>query len=147
MEYFFDTSAIVKIYHQEVGSEVILPLYKGNDAIIISELGKVEFLSTIYKKFRNNEISLKTVDALRSRFFADSFDRFIVIPIVSSIVNAALDLIEKHGKSNHLFSLDAMQVAIFSAISDNNTTFVCADKRLTSFIKKLGYSTLELGVG
>jgi len=101
MEYFFDTSAIVKIYHQEVGSDVILPLYKGNDSIIISELGKVEFLSTIYKKYRSNEIDLETVEALRIGFFADSIDRFIVIPIVSSIVNAALDLIEKHGQSNH----------------------------------------------
>ncbi|MEP9412066.1 MAG: type II toxin-antitoxin system VapC family toxin [Candidatus Brocadia sp.] len=144
MEYFFDTSAIVKIYHQEVGSDVILPLYKGNDSIIISELSKVEFLSTIYKKFRNNEINLETVDALRSGFSADSFDRFIVIPIVSSIVNAALDLIEKYGQSNHLFSLDAMQVALYLAISGNNTTFVCADRRLTSFVKKLGYSALEL---
>ena len=26
----FDTSAIVKIYHQEDGSEAILPFYKGN---------------------------------------------------------------------------------------------------------------------
>ena len=144
MDYFFDTSAIVKIYHQEDGSEAILPFYKGNDSIIISELSNVEFLSTIYKKFRNNEINSETVEALRLRFFADTSDRFIVIPIVSSIVDAALDLIEKYGKLNHLFSLDAMQVAIFSVISDNNITFVCADKRLTSFVKNLKHSVLEL---
>lgn len=53
MDYFFDTSAIVKIYHQEDGSETVLPLYKGNESIIISELSKVEF----YQRFiRNSEI-------------------------------------------------------------------------------------------
>jgi len=76
-------------------------------SIIISELSKVEFLSTIHKKFRNNEIDLETVEALKDRFLADSSNKFIVAPIVSSIVDVALDIIEKHGKSNHLFSLDA----------------------------------------
>jgi hypothetical protein len=43
MQYFFDTSAVVKVYHQEEGSNIILPIYSGNDAVIISELCKVEF--------------------------------------------------------------------------------------------------------
>jgi uncharacterized protein with PIN domain len=47
MEYFFDTSAIVKIYHEEEGSKAVLPIYSGNDSILISELSKVEFLSTV----------------------------------------------------------------------------------------------------
>jgi predicted nucleic acid-binding protein len=144
MEYFFDTSAIVKIYHQELGSEIILPLYKGNDQIIVSELSKVEILSTIYKKHRNNEINLETVEALKSRFFADAVERFVVIPVVSSVINEAVNLYENYGKSNHLFSLDALQVAIFRAISDSNATFVCADKRLTSFVKNMGCNALEL---
>jgi|GEM_PF-288511 len=37
MEYFFDTSAIVKIYHEEEGSKAILPIYSGNDSILIDE--------------------------------------------------------------------------------------------------------------
>lgn len=41
MEYFFDTSAIVKIYHEEEGSKAVLPIYSGNDSILISELSKV----------------------------------------------------------------------------------------------------------
>jgi integrase len=38
MQYFFDTSAVVKIYHQEAGSERIIPLYEGVEAIVISEI-------------------------------------------------------------------------------------------------------------
>jgi len=36
MDYFFDTSAIVKIYHQEDGSEAILPFYKSQIIILPS---------------------------------------------------------------------------------------------------------------
>lgn len=145
MQYFFDTSAVVKIYHEEDGSEIVLPLYNGNDnSIVISELSKVEFLSTIHKKFRNKEIDLETVEALKDRFLFDSSNKFIVIPIVSSIVNTALELIISHGKLNSLFSLDALQAAALSIISDNTTIFVCADKKLTSFVKNIGYETLEL---
>ncbi len=52
MQYFFDTSAVVKIYHQEAGSDRIVPLYQGGEAIVISELSKVEFVATIHKKMR-----------------------------------------------------------------------------------------------
>jgi predicted nucleic acid-binding protein len=144
MQYFFDTSAIVKIYHQEDASDIVLSIYQDNDSIIVSELCKVEFLSTIHKKFRNNEINSTTLEALRDKFLADTLSRFMVIPVISSIIDVALDLIDKYGRSNHLFSLDAIQIASVSIISDDNTTFVCADKRLTSLVKHLGYNTLEL---
>lgn len=144
MQYFFDTSAVVKIYHEEKGSHSVLPLYAGKESIILSELSKVEFLSTIYKKFRANEINLKTLEALRLRFLADASDKFTVIPVLSPIIDAAMELYEKYGKSNHLFSLDALQIATFTAVSDNDTVFVCADKRLTSFVKSLEFSVLEL---
>jgi len=144
MDYFFDTSAIVKVYHEEEGSNIILPIYNAGDSILVSEISKVEFLSTIHKKFRSNEINTETLEALKARFLADTIDRFIVIPIVSNIVEAAIDFIEKYGKSIHLFSLDAIQIATFSVISDNNTTFVCADKRLISLVNSLGYRSLSL---
>lgn len=142
MQYFFDTSAIVKIYHQEDGSKIVLPIYKSGESIIISELCKVEFLSTIYKKLRSNEIDINILEALREKFAADSFDRFTIIPIVSSIIDIALDLIDKHGRANHLFSLDALQIATFSLISEDDIRFVCADKRLLSLVNNFGYSTL-----
>jgi predicted nucleic acid-binding protein len=100
MQYFFDTSAVVKIYHEEEGSQSILPLYTSGESILLSELSKVEFTSTIHKKFRTKEIDIKTLEALKLRFLADTSDKFVVIPIVSSIIDAALELYEKYGKSN-----------------------------------------------
>ena len=50
MTYYFDTSALVKVYHTEAGSATVQPIYRGTDEIIISELGKIEYLSTVHRK-------------------------------------------------------------------------------------------------
>lgn len=144
MQYFFDTSAVVKLYHQEAGSDRILPLYKGGEAIVISELSKVEFVSTVHKKLRTGEITAATLDAVISRFFADCTGRFVVIHVASFIVDAALDIMNIHGRANHLYSLDALQIATLSIIEEEDTIFVCADRRLTALVKTIGTPVLEL---
>jgi len=144
MQYFFDTSALVKIYHQEMGSDRILPLYQGGEAIVISELSKVEFVSTIHKKLRTGEITADTLDAVKNRFLADCSGRFVVIHVASFIVDAALDIMNTQGRANHLFSLDALQIATLSIIAEKDTTFVCADKRLTALVRTIGTPVLEL---
>ena len=37
-----------KIYHKKVGTEEMLTIYKGSDTLAISELAKIELLSSIY---------------------------------------------------------------------------------------------------
>ncbi|MEK6697907.1 MAG: type II toxin-antitoxin system VapC family toxin [Nitrospirota bacterium] len=144
MQYFFDTSAIVKLYHQEAGSDRVLPLYRDGEAIVISELSKVELLSTIHKKLRTGEITADTLAAVRDRFFADCAIRFVVVHVASFIVDAAMDILGAHGRINHLFSLDALQIATLSIVAEKDITFVCADKRLTTLVKTIGFPILEL---
>ena len=71
MNYYFDTSSIVKIYHPEDGSNDVLELYRSRATILISELSKIEFLSAIYRKYRENEISLETLNAVILKFEDD----------------------------------------------------------------------------
>lgn len=144
MQYFLDTSAVVKLYHQEMGSDRVLPLYRDGEAIVISEISKVEFLSTIHKKLRTGEISADTLMAVRDRFLADCSARFVVVHVASFIVDAALDFLNTHGRTNHLFSLDALQIATLSIVAEKDITFVCADKRLTTLVKTIGFPVLEL---
>ncbi len=47
MSYYVDTSSLVKIYHKEDGSEKVLEIYKNGEVIRISELSKIEFISTL----------------------------------------------------------------------------------------------------
>lgn len=144
MQFFLDTSALVKLYHQEEGSDIVAEIFRKKYPLVISELSKVEFLSTATKKFRMREITAKALKSLKVEFLADCSETFVVIPMASSIMDGAIDFIEKHGKSGHIFSLDAVQVASFLMVAEDDATFVCADRRLTSLVKKLGYNVVEV---
>ncbi len=54
MIYYFDTSALVKIYHNEKGTNRALELFEdeGTDNYI-SQITFTEFNCTLYRKFRN----------------------------------------------------------------------------------------------
>ena len=70
--YMFDTSGLVKYYHQEVGSEKIEKIADdSNNYILISDLSVVEFISSIAKKKRLGEIAFLSFRKTRHRFFAD----------------------------------------------------------------------------
>ncbi|KPA16895.1 hypothetical protein MHK_002901 [Candidatus Magnetomorum sp. HK-1] len=55
---FFDTSAIIKLYHDEDGTDDVLSIINSYDpSILISDLTKIEFVSAFAKKVRTNEIT------------------------------------------------------------------------------------------
>ena len=140
---YFDTSALVKIYHREIGTDIVLSIYKGNSLIFISELSKLEFISTIHRKFRNKEIDKNMLNILKEKFLSDIYDRFRILPLTSLLIDIAFELIEKHGKSRHLVTIDAIQLATFSTISDN-AVIVCGDTRLNVLATEIGFNILEV---
>ena len=56
MNLFFDTSALVKFFNIEQGTDRVteLILSRGNQ-IYLSELARLEMLSAFYRKFRNHQ--------------------------------------------------------------------------------------------
>ena len=65
--YFLDTSALVKIYHREAGSDYCLGLYADEAPLIITELARVELRSAIFRKQRETEMRAEKyiIDILR----------------------------------------------------------------------------------
>jgi len=56
--YFLDTSALVKRYHLELGTEIVDAVFAENNSTkMISDLGVIEFYSTFAKKVRTGELS------------------------------------------------------------------------------------------
>lgn len=59
MNIFLDTSSLFKLYHTEIGTaelDMIL-LTKKITTIFLSEITKIEFVSTIWKKVRAKELT------------------------------------------------------------------------------------------
>ena len=79
MRYFLDTSALVKIYHKEAGTEKVLNIYKSQNSIAISELSEIEFISTVYRKFRDKEINKDSIQLAFFEVYCDSEDIFVCL--------------------------------------------------------------------
>ena len=63
--YYFDTSAVVKLYHQELGTRASRSAFRRvNSTIMISELTVVELNSTVARKLRTGEIDLERIRAI-----------------------------------------------------------------------------------
>jgi len=140
-KYFIDTSALIKIYHKEVGTEQILPLYKSNDTLAISELTKIEMISTVYRKCREDEIKQITLELLVEKFETDCEERYDVLYFSSLVFDESWKLIRQISQKYGLKTLDSLQFAFFKIYCDKNTLFTCADLTLEKIVKREGFNT------
>ena len=99
--YFLDTSALVKRYHRERGSEVIDALFaEEGRRIIISDLSIIEFGSAPSKKVREGEITPEKYQRALGLFCQDIVTETIHVEILGDADKAlAATLIEKQRHS------------------------------------------------
>jgi uncharacterized protein with PIN domain len=75
MNLFIDTSALVKLYHDELGTESLTKfLYSHSENLIItiSDLSKIEFHAAFLKCVRTGEIELLVAENIFVNFDEDS---------------------------------------------------------------------------
>ncbi len=59
---FFDTSALVKYFHVEKGTEQVTTLINdSNNEIWVLELARIEFISALFRKYRAHIINDKHI--------------------------------------------------------------------------------------
>ncbi|MBN2531678.1 MAG: type II toxin-antitoxin system VapC family toxin [Spirochaetales bacterium] len=144
MTYYFDTSAFIKIYHREAGTDEVLALYKSNAVIFISELCKIEFISTIKKKYRERIISHDTLQALINKFQDDLENRYTVLKFSSLVIDEAENLLKQYGDEYGLRTLDSLQFAFLTTYCEKeNTQFACSDSTLIQLVGMEEYTVFN----
>lgn len=128
--YFLDTSALVKLYVQEPGTDRLLPLV-GNrqNRFAVLTISVVEVRSAIRRRQRAGDIDNQTATAILESLKSHLETRFIRQAINDTVIDAALELIDRHA----LRAYDAVQLAgciVLCAIAAGAFTFVCSDRRL-----------------
>lgn len=140
---FVDTSALAKAYHQESGTDFMLALYLGNGTIRISELTRVEFVSTTRRKVQSGQITEDMQEACLERFAVGLKSRYEVLRLGTRVLEEAAQLLGPKCVSIPLRSLDAIQFATFKLLCSCDTTFVCSDKRLASIAISQGQKVVD----
>ena len=136
---FLDTSVLVKLYHQEDGTDYLLNLYKGQSPLIISQLSMVELRSAIFRKLRERELDKITLGAVLSRFDQDCEDRYDILPVVSVVYEQAGKLLGKCAGNHGLRALDSIQLATFIVYCDKeHDSLICADRILAGVAENEG---------
>jgi hypothetical protein len=112
--HFLDTSGLVKHYHPELGTPKVDRLWADAGAkLFISRLSVVETVSVFAKKVRNGTISPADFGLLRRRFFADLRNRrLLIVRLLVRHFQEADRLLQQHGLTNSLFTLDSLQLAV-----------------------------------
>ncbi len=130
MNCFLDTSALVKLFQEEEGSYFVEGLVNDpNNQIWVLELAQIEFLSCIYRRYRENEITEEDLETV-IRSFNDQISEFTVECLGPSIFREAAQLMGEYGKEHGLRALDSLQLAACRLLYDSNWLFICADLKL-----------------
>ena len=144
MMLFFDTSALVKLFNNEEGSETVKQLVTNlSNDIFVLELALIELQGAIYRKFRNNEIPEENLEKIQHAI-ESQFDYFNTVPMGSDIMQEALKLIKKFGKIHGLRTLDALHIAGWRIMAEPGWTFVSSDKNQVSVVGLLNYKTITV---
>ncbi|HEV7217569.1 MAG: type II toxin-antitoxin system VapC family toxin [Terriglobales bacterium] len=129
--YYLDTSALVKLYVREPGTEQVLRLAnaKGNQLAILT-LAQVEIRSALRRRERAGEIASSIVIQLLERFQRHLEAVFLRQLVTEAMFDMACALVDSHG----LFTFDAVQLAGYLSLKTssgaNVPTFVSADRQL-----------------
>jgi len=145
--YFFDTSALAKLYHPEVGTPKVVEIVEAIGAQLrISRLTVVELRSVFAIKVRTQVVTREDVVLLLRQFQEDVVSRrFQVFAVNEQEFALAERLIEKYAFDEPLRTLDAVQLAVALGLKNQGLIdhFVAADAALCAIAGLEGFSVLD----
>jgi uncharacterized protein len=143
--YYLETSALVKLYVYETGTDRLLGL-TASDAghrFAILSLAQVEFRAAIRGRQRRGEIPDDAANELIESFRRHAEGKFLIQSFSDSLLDVALALIDSYP----LRGYDAAQLAGYlvlrSICGAEGPTFVCADRVLLSAARNEGCPVLD----
>lgn len=137
MTVFADSSALVKLYADEDGAELV----RATRLFVVSAIARVEVPAAIWRKHRLGELSAGDAGVLTSAFEADWYDAtgpFVPIALVETVLTAAAGVVVTHG----LRAYDGVQLAsaLAARAADADVDEVlCFDAELSAAAAREGF--------
>lgn len=141
---FLDTSALVKRFVQERGSDVMKELLTDDDfrgRLFIAQHTAPELTSALNERYRQTELSHKEVDAAVAEF-ADLQSIFAVVPVTPPVIDEASLILNLHRRSRihagDALHLGALRHASRTLLRNEPVILVTADRSMLAVAAQLG---------
>ena len=135
--YYFDSSATVKNYVQEVGSDWVKSVFNSvtTKVIYAVSISEVEVVSAFSRRRKGKTLSSNDAKVASQQFRYDFANDFRVIEVDAVLINSAVNLAETH----YLRGYDAVQLSAaikiskqISSLKLGSLVFVSADNDLNT---------------
>jgi uncharacterized protein len=132
---FCDTAVLVKLYIEEVDSDVCLALAQQAGAIAVSRIAWTEAHAAFARRIRDNEADRKPIEQAKQRL-ASHWSDYFVLEMSQPIVKSAADYADAFA----LRTYDGVQLASATALQGSTTEaihFACFDLRQREAVQVL----------
>ena len=138
MNFFFDSSSLLKRYLNEVGDDKVQKLFEQADKIFISIITHVECASAFKRLLHTKFINEKEYQLLHSEINLD-LPFFETIYFDDDTKINALKIIEKYPMK----ALDTIQLASLIQVSNEIDYFIVCDQKLKKYALKEGIHIID----
>jgi len=129
---YFDTSALVKLYLAEDGSEQAMALFAAAEVAIVNALAFVEVRAALAAAVRAGRLEAAAFETAKADLQTLRETFAVVDP--GGVLDAAADIAERYA----LRAYDAVHLATALAVAADDLVFVCWDAGLSAAATRAG---------
>jgi predicted nucleic acid-binding protein len=146
VSYYLDTSAALKLYVDEPGSNWLRTQVSSVTALLSCWLLVIEITSAFNRRVREGSLDLRDYARIRDIFREDCRTLYQIIPLTNAVVDRACELLERHP----LRSYDAAHLAAALVAKESmqrralpSLIFLSADDRLNDIALAEGLAVIN----
>jgi predicted nucleic acid-binding protein len=139
---YLDTSALIKRYIWESGSEQIRGMFREKAFIVTSKIAYAEVYAAFTRRRREGDLTPIQYSRI-CRLFEHEWPAYLIVEVHDEILHLSRDLIKKYP----LRGFDALHLASAKSIRQHlkiAITFGCADQRLLEAAKAERFKLLAI---
>jgi predicted nucleic acid-binding protein len=140
--YFFDSSALVKAYRREEGTQRVIDFLASPDLLVVARLAHVEVTSAIVRRGREAGVPPEAWAVALEQLDRDIAQSFGIVELSPSVLMRAVSLSRVH----RLRAADAIQLACALQAREEEGqpfTLVGSDQELNSAAAAEGFAVID----
>ena len=136
---YFDTSAIVPLVVDELGTEAAARIWDVADRLISTRLARVEARAALAQAARTGRLPSRRLQAAK-RELNGLLDQLDLVDIDDELVRSASDLAEAHALSAY----DAVHLAAAARLEADDVVIVAGDRALLAGARAMGLTVATI---